>query len=175
MTKRILAFILVLALFLPLMVIHASAMDYPAEYEADAQYIVTYDADTSFIPVRSVRITNPGTITIPGYPQFPLPGNRMTVGAILQLRTIVTPTTATNQALTWSSSNRSVATVNQNGRVTAVGPGLTNITVRSVCGNHLDMFFIEVISTIFSTNFIATPFTWFLFIFGFGWIWMWFV
>ena len=41
------------------------------------------------------------------------------------------PANENNYSLTWTSSNTNVATVNQNGRVTAEGPGTAIITVRT--------------------------------------------
>ena len=49
----------------------------------------------------------------------------------------VTPTYATNKGVVWSSSNESVATVN-NGLVQAIGEGETTITVRTLDGNKTD-------------------------------------
>ena len=52
----------------------------------------------------------------------------------INLTATVSPSNATNQSVTWSSSNPEVATVN-NGLVTPVSAGLTNITVTTVDGN----------------------------------------
>lgn len=52
-------------------------------------------------------------------------------GATLDLDATVTPTNA-NPAVTWSSSDTSVATVDSNGVVTAVAAGTANITATSV-------------------------------------------
>ncbi|MGE5371616.1 MAG: Ig-like domain-containing protein [Solirubrobacterales bacterium] len=46
----------------------------------------------------------------------------------------VTPANAANQNVTWSSSNTSVATVDNNGLVTPVGAGTATITVTTVVG-----------------------------------------
>lgn len=46
----------------------------------------------------------------------------------------VLPNDASNKAVTWSSSNQSVATVSSNGVVTAVGAGNATITVTTVDG-----------------------------------------
>lgn len=43
----------------------------------------------------------------------------------------IAPTDATNKTLTWKSSNTNVATVSQNGLITAVGTGTAHITVTS--------------------------------------------
>ena len=52
-----------------------------------------------------------------------------------QLIETVLPANATNKAVTWSSDNNSVATV-QNGLVTAHGAGTAIITVKTVDGNY---------------------------------------
>jgi uncharacterized repeat protein (TIGR02543 family) len=46
----------------------------------------------------------------------------------------ILPANASNKALTWTSSDTSVATVNNNGVVTAVGPGTATITARAQDG-----------------------------------------
>jgi hypothetical protein len=53
------------------------------------------------------------------------------VGTAETLTVTIVPTNATNPAVTWSTSDASVATVN-NGEVTAVGPGSATITAMSV-------------------------------------------
>lgn len=57
-------------------------------------------------------------------------------GSTETLTAIVYPANATNKSVTWSSNNPSVATVNSNGVVTAVGAGTAIITVRTVDGNQ---------------------------------------
>ena len=54
--------------------------------------------------------------------------------ASLTLKATVNPTNATNQKLTWSTSNKNVATVDSNGKVKAVGKGTATITVKSANG-----------------------------------------
>ena len=59
----------------------------------------------------------------------------LTVGGTAQLTATVTPTNATNQNVTWESSNPSVATVDESGKVTAVAPGEATITVTTEDGS----------------------------------------
>ena len=56
-------------------------------------------------------------------------------GATATLTATVVPSDATNQKVTWSSNNTSVATV-ENGTVTAVSGGTATITVTTEDGNH---------------------------------------
>jgi len=56
-------------------------------------------------------------------------------GATDQLTATVAPTNATNQAVTWASSNTSVATVNSSGQVTGVAAGTANITATTSDGS----------------------------------------
>src|SRR5262249_27095642 len=51
-----------------------------------------------------------------------------------QLTATVAPANATNQNVSWSSANASIATVNASGLVTAVAPGSTTITVTTQDG-----------------------------------------
>jgi Bacterial surface proteins containing Ig-like domains len=51
------------------------------------------------------------------------------VGETAQLAAAVLPTNASNKAVTWTSSAAGVATVDDNGKVTAVGPGSCTISV----------------------------------------------
>ena len=58
----------------------------------------------------------------------------MKVGDSETLVATVAPTTATNQAVTWSSNKTSVATVDANGQVTAIAAGKATITVTTKDG-----------------------------------------
>lgn len=57
------------------------------------------------------------------------------VGGTLQLTATVVPYTAANKAVTWSSSNPSVAAVDENGLVTGVAAGIAAVTVTTVDGS----------------------------------------
>ena len=58
------------------------------------------------------------------------------VGATLQLTATVTPDDAADKSLTWTSSNTAVATVDTNGKVTAVANGTCTITATSADGGQ---------------------------------------
>ncbi len=51
------------------------------------------------------------------------------VGQTSQLKAVVKPNNASNKNVTWKSDNENVATVDQNGLVTAVAEGTANVTV----------------------------------------------
>ena len=61
---------------------------------------------------------------------------RLTVGDTEILSATIVPNNATNKNITWSSSNTSVATVNSNGKVTAIAAGSALITAKSVDGGY---------------------------------------
>ena len=58
-------------------------------------------------------------------------------GEMLQLTATVMPNNASNKAVTWTSSNTSVATVSSNGLVTAKGRGTATITATTTDGSNL--------------------------------------
>ncbi len=57
-------------------------------------------------------------------------------GGKYTLTATITPSDATNQNVTWSSDNTTVATVSDSGVVTAVAEGTANITVTTEDGGH---------------------------------------
>lgn len=59
----------------------------------------------------------------------------LTIGGTANLIAAVNPTDATNKAITWTSSDNNIATVNNTGRVTAVSAGTVTITVTTEDGS----------------------------------------
>ena len=55
----------------------------------------------------------------------------LTVGNTVTATATVTPDTATNASVTWSSSDEAIATVDSEGKITAVAPGTATITATS--------------------------------------------
>lgn len=56
-------------------------------------------------------------------------------GKTVQLKVTVTPGNATNKSVTWTSSNKRIATVTSNGLVKAVGTGTVTITAKAKDGS----------------------------------------
>ncbi len=74
-------------------------------------------------PVTGVSLTPSGIFMVVG-------------GEPGKLKADVTPNNADNKSVTWSSSNESVATVDENGNVTAVGTGTSTVTVTTADGGY---------------------------------------
>ena len=55
----------------------------------------------------------------------------LTVGNTVTVTATVTPDTATNASVTWTSSDEAIATVDSKGKITAVAPGTATITATS--------------------------------------------
>lgn len=72
------------------------------------------------IPVLTVSVTSPSP--------------SINVGSTSQLSVVIGPANATNQSVTWSSSNVGVASVDANGLVRGIAPGTAVITARTVDG-----------------------------------------
>ncbi|WP_227938701.1 Ig-like domain-containing protein [Alkalihalobacillus deserti] len=66
------------------------------------------------------------------------------VGETKNVTASIEPSNATNKDVTWSSSNRSVATVDNQGMITAVGSGTTNIIVTTADGQKTDSIIVTV-------------------------------
>jgi uncharacterized protein YjdB len=89
--------------------------------------------NTSNVPVTGVTVT-PSAATV-------------NIGATTQLSATVQPSNATNQNVSWSTSNASVATVNGSGLVTGVAQGTATITVTTQDGNKTASSAITVSTT----------------------------
>ncbi|MFR4559562.1 MAG: Ig-like domain-containing protein [Blautia obeum] len=88
-------------------------------------YVLTYK-DTYYspsYPVTGIKVS-PDTLTL------------TKKGETAQLTAEVTPSYADNKRVTWQSSDEKVATVDENGKVTAVGNGTAAINATSVSGSY---------------------------------------
>ena len=84
------------------------------------EYVVTYSKDPV---VKSISLPNSVQTA--------------EVGKTLKLTAEVTPDNAKNKTLTWTSSDTKVATVDENGNVTALRSGTVTITARTCDGSNL--------------------------------------
>ena len=81
----------------------------------------------------------------------------MNVGDNVQLTATILPANATNQVLTWASSNPDVATVNQNGMVTALSQGTATITATTTDGSHLSVACAVTVKSVPVTSVTVSP------------------
>ena len=90
-----------------------------------------YDLDRYYgFSVRPVYVTHPESISLK------INSLVLFVGGSEQLSATILPTDATDKSVTWSIDNTDVATVDENGNVTAVAPGTATITVSTVDGGY---------------------------------------
>ena len=68
----------------------------------------------------------------------------LTSGQESKLTAVIGPEGASNQAVTWTTSDESVAVVDENGLVKAVDEGTALITVTTVDGGFVDVCFVTV-------------------------------
>ena len=84
----------------------------------------------------SVTVKAPTTIPVTGV-SLNKASTTLTVGDTETLTATVAPEDATNKAVTWSSNDSTVATVDESGKVTAVAPGEATITVTTEYGSKI--------------------------------------
>lgn len=92
----------------------------PAEDPTGSVTMTVVNAVTPAVPVTGISGITPAELSMPA-------------GGTQQLAAAVTPANATNNlsAITWSSDDETVATVDKNGVVTAVAPGSATITAKA--------------------------------------------
>lgn len=96
----------------------------------DGGYVANCDI-TVVTPVSSVKITSST--------------DKIYNTQKMKLTASVSPATATNKAVTWSSSNEKIIRVSSNGYVYGVGSGTATITCKTVDGGHTAKFKMTVL------------------------------
>ena len=115
-----------------------------------------YDSETGVITIAEGKITGNLVIvaigmdaTIPAIPVTGISFHRTTLTVYLgrseQMIAYVTPENATNPNVVWLSSDPSVAEVDQNGKITAVALGVTDITATTDDGHYTATCHVTVI------------------------------
>lgn len=116
---------------------------------SDTEYL------TITIAAAPIHVTGISVSPSPNAPAMP-PGDTIYLTATL------TPSNATNQVVTWSSSNTAVATVDPSGLVTAVADGFATITATTQDGGHTATSLITVdsgVAFVPTTSINVTPTT----------------
>ena len=125
--------------------------------EATSSYLLTVDYVTG-APVYYTKSNSLCQVTGVTLNQTAL---SMNSGTTAQLSATVAPSSAFNQAVEWASSDESVATVSQNGLVTAVAGGSCTITATSTDGSGVSAA-CTVTVTQMVTDIVLSPSTLFL-------------
>ena len=109
---------------------------------ADIQYL---PANRCYLKVpagspANIRIVsraeyNAAVAAMPASISLDVTSSKIYEGRTLQLNASVSPSTASTEGLSWSSSNSAVATVSASGLVTATGKGTATITVTTINGH----------------------------------------
>lgn len=114
--------------------------------------VTAVSAGTATITVTTADGNHKATCTVTVTPKtVPVSGIQVQgaasiyVGDTTKLTATVTPTNATNQKVTWSSNNESVATVGTDGTVTAVSAGTATITATAQDGSGISGSFVVTV------------------------------
>lgn len=115
----------------------------------------------SLAPFQYRVLTNANVtpVAVTGVTVSPTSAN-VNVGLTQQLSATISPANATNQNVTWSSSNNAIATVSSTGLVTGVAAGTVNITVTTQDGNKTAAAAITVTPASTFTVHFYKPATW---------------
>ena len=112
----------------------------------DNSYKTVFDASSPILkPGKSGFMPLPtdedhrGWITIQGVTEITLEKTNVFLapGSTTQLTAMISPDNAYDKSVTWMSSNTAVATVDNNGKVTAVADGIATITVQSALNSNI--------------------------------------
>ena len=100
---------------------------------------------------------NPVAVNSIGF--SPAASTTMTVGGTQTITTVVSPTTATDKSLLWTSSDASIATVSGSGVVSALKAGIATITCTSVQNPTVNQIVTITVSDILPASIALSPST----------------
>jgi len=123
------------------------SLDVPGPTVMPPGYYMLFAIDQNGVPsmAEAVRMI-PGIISVTAVEVNPT-NIELSEGRNTTLVATITPSSATNQTINWSSANTNVATVDANGKVTAVGIGTTIITVTTDDGNFTAQTSVTVVES----------------------------
>lgn len=104
--------------------------------KAGVSVITVKDSNSGMSKTLNVNVNNV-TIPVNGI-SLNLTNLPLTRGTTYYIPYTFMPSNATNQGVTWESSNSEVATVDRNGKVTAIKKGNAVITAKTTEGNYTD-------------------------------------
>lgn len=111
----------------------------PNTVVADGDYKLAFDEIAGETPSKNLsNFLDAKGITVPPIHVTGIALDKTTLaletGQTANLKATVSPANATNKAYSWSSDNTAVATVDSNGKVTAVKAGTAKVTVKTADG-----------------------------------------
>lgn len=109
--------------------VHVARM--PRQFTAAEWQRLSNGVYVSITPVEPYEVPGPTAIDVALSPDT---AQTLAVGATLQFTPVFNPTDTVNRSGTWASSNPAAATVDQNGLVTGVAAGSTNIAFATQVG-----------------------------------------
>lgn len=114
---------------------------------SEGEHVMRLSLDASGFNLNWVKFTSIVTnIPVTGVSTSPS-SLSLAIGQTSPLSAVVSPSNATNPALSWSTSNVSVATVNASGVVTAIGTGTASVSATTADGGFTDNTVVTVSST----------------------------
>ena len=105
-----------------------------AKFDGRPNYDASENTDTCIVTVSGSGSSGGTDVLVTGV-TLDKTSTTLEVGGTDKLTATITPSNATDKGLIWSSSDESVATVDQNGVVTGVSEGTATITVTTADGN----------------------------------------
>lgn len=104
--------------------------------------IVLCIGNTTCVAAKTVKVTGIKVTNI-DYSNY----YTMRVSGTLKIKTLISPNNATNRSITWSSSDKTIASVNDKGFLTGVNPGFCKITGVTKDGSNKKVsFYVRVYS-----------------------------
>ncbi len=133
------------------MISGATAKTYTATVSGIYQVQIRNSSDCNSFISAKYNHTMAGEAILPTSVSVSLASSTIELGATTTATQTVLPVNASNPSITWSSSNESVATVNQNGVVTAVGVGSANIIATCAANSSISGYATVTITPVTET------------------------